>query len=573
MHTKSFHPRSFLLAVGSLVGAAATAGAQGLPVTLWTQNGPASHFNEFGAALDGLGDLNGDGLSDWIVGSPSATIGGLNQAGRVNIYYSNGAPAATINGANAFSNFGQAVSDAGDQTGDGVSEILVGSPQWPGNGTFRGKVSLYNGATLAPITNFFGLTNLTQWGLMMCSLGDLNSDGQGDYAFNGDYGGNLAVYVMSGANNQILYVPIQPGMAMNDIANAGDVNGDGKDDLIVGFATQTRVYNGATGALLFTIAGAPGISVAGPGDVNGDGVPDIAVGDNTVPGVGGGQYGQVSVYSGANQALLWSRLGDGVQDEFGLSITAIGDINNDGAGDLAAGAPERQSGFFGLGYVRVLSGPDGCDQGVWTGATLQSWFGAAVGDAGDVDGDGRRDLMIGDPHLDVSGFIDTGFATVKKGALSGPSVGTMFCHCGIGFGPCGNDNTFGAGGCLNSTGQPGLLQGFGSASVSADNLFLVASGLPSSTPTLFFSGTTKAGGGFGLPLLDGLVCVSGTIFRLNPAEQAVNGVAVKGPCEVVMTGGYLAGQTLHFQNQYRDLSGPCGFGANQTNGLTVTFTP
>jgi hypothetical protein len=573
------------------VGAAACAlsgavHAQGLPVTLWTQNGPSAPFQYFGEAVAGIGDHDGDGKSDWIVGAPGTTVGGLNQAGRATVYFSSGAAPVVINGSFAFERFGASLSSAGDQTGDGIPEILVAGPNNAGSGTFRGRIQLINGATYATITTFFGLADNYQWGATMCVLGDLNGDGKSEYAFNGNVF-NLsfqpipAVYVMDGSNNQIYCAQLQfgtgTGQGPADLANAGDVNGDGVNDLIVGRGVDTQVYSlpataGGATSLLFSIA-MRGEVVAGPGDVDGDGVRDIAI-SNRNSGPLGGLQGFVGVYSGAApHAQLWSLLGTGGQDEFGASMDALGDVSGDGVGDIVVGAPQRTPSFLGAGYVKLLSGANGALFALWTGTggpSNPTEFGAAVANAGDVDADGNNDFLIGDRGRDIGGQTDAGFAMIAKGALAGNAVGVLFCHCPPSSpAMCGNTHN-GLGGCLNTLGQPGLLQGFGSTSVTADDLFLVASGLPATSSTFFYSGTSSAAPGS--PLYSGLMCVGGTLTRL-PLVTASGGVAVKGPYEVVLQGGYLAGQTAYFQAQYRNINGPCGANANETNALALTFVP
>jgi len=576
-----------LLAGGAAACAlSVAANAQGLPVTLWSQNGPSAPFQYFGEAGAGIGDHDGDGKADWIVGTPGATIGGLNQAGRATVYFSSGAAPVVLNGSFALERFGASVSSAGDQTGDGIPEILIAGPNNMGAGTFRGRIQLIDGATYATITVFFGLADNFQWGGTMCTLGDLNGDGKSEYAFNGNVF-NIssqpipAVYVMNGANNQIYCAQIQFGTGVGqgpgDLANAGDVNGNGANDLIVGRGVDTQVYalpatvGGAT-SLLFSIP-TRGEAVAGPGDVNGDGVPDIAVSNRNLGPLGGLQ-GFVGVYSGAApHALLWSLLGSGGQDEFGVAMDALGDVSGDGAGDIVVGAPQRQPGFLGSGYVKLLSGSNGAKLAQWNGNGSPSnpnEFGAMVANAGDVDGDGKDDYLIGDRGRDIGGQTDAGFAMIAKGALAGNAVGVLFCHCPPSSpAMCGNTHN-GLGGCLNTLGQPGLLQGFGSTSVTADDLFLVASGLPASSSTFFYSGTSSTAPGS--PLYSGLMCVGGTLTRL-PVVTASGGVAVKGPYQVVQQGGYLAGQTAYFQAQYRNINGPCGANANQTNALALTFLP
>lgn len=574
----------------SIVAAATTLcaalNAQGLPVTLWSQPGPSFPFANYGEEVAGVGDLDGDGLADWAVGAPGVTVGAMSQAGSATVYFSGGGPSVTINGNTAFERFGESISSAGDQNGDGKPELLIAAPRHTSSGlNFRGRIVLLDGATLSVITQWWGLAANSSWGAMMCSLGDLNGDGKSEYAFNGNvfsvpFTPIPAVYVMDGSNNQVYCAQLQfsntPNTVPLDIANAGDVTGNGVNDLIVGRGVDTQVFSlasasGVPATLAFTIA-MNAQAVAGPGDVDGDGVRDIAISNRNLGPLGGLQ-GRAMIYSGATQGQLWSVLGLGGQDEFGVAMDQVGDIDGDGNGDIAVGAPQRQPGFLGTGYVRVLSGSNGAQLAMWNGiggATNATEFGAAVANAGDVDGDGKADFLIGDRGRPVGPQDDGGYAMIAKGELAAGAVGTPFCHCPSSSpASCGNTHS-GMGGCLNTFGTPGLLEGFGSTSVASDDLFLVASGLPPSASTFFFSGTGSAAPG--IPLYSGLLCVSGTLTRL-PVVTASNGVAVKGPYQLVGQGGYMAGQTTYFQAQYRNINGPCGHNANQTNALVLTFTP
>ncbi len=151
-------------------------------------------------------------------------------------------------------------------------------------------------------------------------------------------------------------------------------------------------------------------------------------------------------------------------------------------------------------------------------------------------------------------------------------LGTAFCS-GDGSGtacPCGN---VGAAqhGCANSAGNGALLDASGSTSVAADDLVLVASGLPASSPTLFFQGTTQVNGGSGTMFGDGLRCVGGAIVRLG-VHAASGGVATDGP-GLAAHGAWSAGQNVQFQAWYRNVIGPCASGYNLSNGLSITFAP
>jgi hypothetical protein len=151
-------------------------------------------------------------------------------------------------------------------------------------------------------------------------------------------------------------------------------------------------------------------------------------------------------------------------------------------------------------------------------------------------------------------------------------LGTAFCS-GDGSGtacPCGNAGAA-QHGCANSVGAGAFLDANGSASVAANDMTLVASGLPATTSTLFFQGTTQVNGGAGTTFGDGLRCVGGTIVRLG-IRTASAGVATIGP-GLAAPGGWGAGQNVDFQCWYRNISGPCSSGYNLSNGRSITFAP
>ena len=208
-------------------------------------------------------------------------------------------------------------------------------------------------------------------------------------------------------------------------ARAGDINGDGFMDLVAGAPGYgdgeveegaVQVYLGSAAGVSETVsqrltlnraAARLGTSVAGVGDVNGDGFDDVAAG---APGYGEGQAeeGAVLLYLGSATGLSTSpvRLIEGGQAgaQLGFSVVGIGDINNDGFDDLAAGLPGYREGGAALGAVGVILGaataalPNALDQ-LLLGEQAGSEFGAAVAGV-DVNGDGRGDVLVGAPGYD-----------------------------------------------------------------------------------------------------------------------------------------------------------------------------
>jgi len=202
------------------------------------------------------------------------------------------------------------------------------------------------------------------------------------------------------------------------------VNGDGFDDVIVGSpgedgaginAGAARVYSGFDGSLLLLFTGGSpsarlGASVGGVGDVNGDGVDDLIVG---VPGAGtnGTLSGEVRVHSGTDGALLHAVPGGVPFAQAGVSAGGVGDLNQDGRADFAFGAP----GAGGTGAVSIVSGLDGSVLALLVGDAAGDAFGASLDGAGDVNGDGVPDLVVGSPGGDAA-FSDAGSARVFSGA-------------------------------------------------------------------------------------------------------------------------------------------------------------
>jgi hypothetical protein len=193
------------------------------------------------------------------------------------------------------------------------------------------------------------------------------------------------------------------------VHSAGDVNHDGHPDFIAGAPENgfifglgegyARVYNGLTGATLYTLNGANsgdafGTAVAGCGDVNGDGYADFVVG---APGAGvsASQAGRVTVFSGKTGAVLWTFDGDAAGDQLGMAVAGAGDVDNDGYADIIVGAPLAASGGQNRGYARIYSGKTGAILRTFVGVNDGDRLGASVDGAGDINHDGKADVIVG----------------------------------------------------------------------------------------------------------------------------------------------------------------------------------
>jgi hypothetical protein len=269
----------------------------------------------------------------------------------------------TWNGDQANERFGFAVSELTDIDGDGVREAIVGAPfHRDAGGTMAGHTDVRSGRTGALLYRFDGAAE------------------------------------------------DRHGYAM---ADAGDVNGDGKADIVVGATGVTPlqcnsaprtgrvyVYSGADGSLLFTRTGEAvsdqfGAAVAGIGDVDGDRHADVLVGAPCHDGPAGADAGRAYVLSGRDGSVLRTHDGREAGDGLGWGTGRLGDIDRDRRGDYVVGAKDAGTGDAGRAYV--YSGRRGQLRFELAGNAASMEFGwFFVGPAGDVDRDGRTDIYVGD---------------------------------------------------------------------------------------------------------------------------------------------------------------------------------
>ena len=242
------------------------------------------------------------------------------------------------------------------------------------------------------------------------------------------------------------------------VSEAGDVNNDGYDDLIVGStrndaggtdAGRAYVFSGSDGDTLHVFTGEAahdrfGCSVSGAGDVNNDGYDDLIVGalDNDA---GGSNAGRAYVFSGFNGDTLHIFTGEAEGDKFGYSVSGAGDVNNDGYDDLIVGAPYYDYGGYSAGRVYVLSGFDGDTLYVFTGEAAGDYLGRSISGAGDVNNDGYDDLIVGASGNDGGGD-NAGRAYVFSGSdgdtlyvFTGEAAGDQFGYSVSGTRDVNND--------------------------------------------------------------------------------------------------------------------------------------
>ncbi|MBX9258858.1 FG-GAP repeat protein, partial [Desmonostoc muscorum CCALA 125] len=428
-----------------------------------------------GKSVSTAGDVNADGISDLIIGASGAASG----AGQSYVVFgsSNGfSPTldlSNLNGSNGFAingsgtdSSGNSVSSAGDVNGDEISDLIIGAP---GNGksyvVFGNSSGFSASFDLSSLNGSNGFvvngsaTDLS--GASVRNGGDVNNDGISDLiigAYNAASGAGNS-YVVFGkssgfsASLDLSTLDGSNGFAItgingNDasgysVSSAGDVNDDGISDLIIGapfaseFAGQSYVLFGSSNGFSaqldlsnldptkgFAINGinandSSGISVSAAGDINNDGADDLIIGATGANAGAGSSYVvfgtpqpqpepepepkpqpqvifNLSTLNGSNGFAI---NGSGT-DSSGNSVSSAGDVNADGIADLIIGAPGNGKSYVvfgsssGFSTTLDLSTLDGSN-GFSINGGVSDFFGGSVSNAGDVNGDGTSDLIIG----------------------------------------------------------------------------------------------------------------------------------------------------------------------------------
>ena len=404
------------------------------------------------------GDINGDGYSDVLVGYPNSSSG----FGTVFVFNgsatgSQTTPNTTLTGNQSGSLFGSSISTAGDVDGDGYSDILVGSPEFENGNRSEGKAHLYRGSASGIITPAYWTyeSNVTnaRLGRSVSTAGDVNGDGYSDIIIGSE--GFITVgkvYSFLGSASGISATPdwtyediLTGGLLGYSVSAAGDINGDGYSDVIVGNPLYGNGETGEGRALVFN-GSAAGLSTAPnwttesnqssanygncvftAGDINGDGFSDVIVGSNLFDN-GESDEGSAFVYNGSPSGLTgvnWSTAGGQDNSVYGFSVSSAGDVNSDGYADVIVGAPYYDNGQTDEGRAFVFHGSAAGLSAVanWSAESDQasSLFGISVSTAGDVNGDGYSDVIIG-AHFYSNGQANEGRAYAYYGSASGLSI-------------------------------------------------------------------------------------------------------------------------------------------------------
>jgi len=378
-----------------------------------------------GRYVSSAGDINGDGFDDILIGANGGDPNGRANAGESYVVFGSGAGFLTnldlstlnatqgfvINGIDQGDDSGFSISGAGDVNGDGFDDIIIGGRQADPNGSGSGESYVVFGS------------------------------GTG-------FGASLDLSSLNGTNGFVLNGIDSFDFSGESVSGAGDINGDGFDDIIIGASSASpngtndagesyvifgsnagfaasldlSILNGTNG-FVFNGVNAnefSGRSVSGAGDINGDGFDDIIIGapNRGTTGNGTGKsyvvfgtnagFGasfDLSALNGINGFVL---NGTGIRDLSGNSVSGAGDVNGDGFEDIIIGAryAEGNTFFTGQSYVIFgsnagfapsfdLSSLNGANGFALSGIANNDGSGGSVSSAGDINGDGFADIIIG----------------------------------------------------------------------------------------------------------------------------------------------------------------------------------
>ena len=424
-----------------------------------------------GRAVASAGDVDGDGLDDILIGAWKNSEGGID-AGKAYVVLASSllevssssrasrktdladADYAFI-GQEAGDNAGHSVASAGDVDGDGLDDILIGVEKDDLGGDDAGKACVFRGSQLSAKASFsvgsaaiciLGESESDKAGRAVSSAGDVDGDGLADVlvgAYGNDEVGENAgkIYVFYGSSFgsglNLAYDFSAADISMTgegagenagySVASAGDVDGDGYSDVLIGATGNDEVADNAGKTYLvfgstmndvesieladsdLSFLGEAsedyaGRTVAGAGDVDGDSLHDVMIGawKNSENATGSGKAYVIlgSTLTGAVKINLenasHSFSGFAEKDYAGTSVAVAGDVDGDGLSDALVGAYGTGEGAGSL-YVLLganLAGASSVDY-AFHGENIADYAGNSVSYAGDVDGNGRDDLLVG----------------------------------------------------------------------------------------------------------------------------------------------------------------------------------
>ena len=389
-------------------------------------DGEASN-DQFGWIARGIGDVDGDGRTDFVTSAPSKNIGGAN-AGRVYVYSSKSGRLLWSVDGKPGDQLGIGIEAAGDVNRDGITDVVASAPG-------IGKVYVFSGKDGKLLLTMTAENRADTFGGHVSGAGDVNGDGTADVLVGAPDNNKQrgAAYVYSGKDGKLLVK--LTGEREGDQFGAAVSGSTGKTGtlLMVGAPLgganhhgRTYVYKSLDARPAFTFdadasgqaLGAMFLSV--PGDMDGDGFPDIYASDfsdnGTAPGAG-----RIYLYSGKQGRRLYTLTGKTAGEGFGTSASVAGDVDGDGIPDLIVGSWQYSAEAISGGRAYLYSGKNGKLLKTYTCRIPGDTFGFDAVGIGSANGQGPVDFLITSAWSGVHGFhsgrvflIGSGLA--KRGA-------------------------------------------------------------------------------------------------------------------------------------------------------------
>jgi len=384
-----------------------------------------------------VGDWNSDGRTDLAV----SAFRGAELRGAVLVYTAGEWPPAEerIIGIQRRGHAGYSLGGSGDVNGDGIDDLLIGAPFSSPPSAVQIHLGSRDGLSETPDLVLYGDLMRDYFGYSVVAH-DVNGDGWKDVVVGADDGARAiagAVWTFHGgpeldtaADSVIEGGKYSTSNLGSDLASAGDLNGDGGVDLVIGDHDQRARFTDRRGRIFVTTGGrttqidGPGpdswfsITLAPLGDWDLDGLADIAVAAPRYTVAGKGIVGWVGVLHGSRESLAIHdlRVGERRQGFFGAGLTGGADFTGDGVEDLVIGAP----GVGGVGRIEVFPGGPGATLeqkpvGVFHGTRQGAAWGSCLTTGFDLDQDGRIELLVGAPEDCQAGYHAGAFELWERG--------------------------------------------------------------------------------------------------------------------------------------------------------------